>query len=312
MSNINRELPIPVYTLQKQDGGDYVLTIGDNYKYLFKNNNLTNIVWTVTQEYHAHDFWEICLVLRGTSLQRFPNCAPKEMHPGSVYVLRPHDVHCVSPVANRKSHESSNSTVYAHRDIYIPTEKMERLCNTLQTDLYDKLLHSAAPLCTTLSRTETNRLESIINSYPGKSSGFDFTHSVIVQHILCAVLENGMYADSDYPEWIGKLISELNREDFMTKSIPEIIDSVGYNQSYVCRQFKKYTQKTLTDYIHFRKCSYSLSLLANLDIPIAKISHQLNFADQSAYIRIFKSFYNVTPKQYRIKLTKESPYDLWE
>ena len=306
MKDVKKQNYIPVYTLQKlNDQPDYSLLIDNDYRFFFKKGNLTNIVWHVTQEYHSHNFWEICLVIKGNSLQRFPDRAPKPMEPGSVYLLRPHDAHCISPDQIKKpsSMETSN---YIHRDIYIPTEKMKQVCGALREDLYDELLNANEPLNAAISHSETKHLESLLNSYTGKDEDFSFMHTVVVSHILCMLLERRQYNKAEYPEWINTLLANMNREEFMTKDIQEIIRSIGYNQSYVCRQFKKFTSQTLTDYIHFRKCSYSTSLLSNFDIPISKISYRLNFSDQSAYTRIFKSFYRITPGQWRKRLLETS------
>lgn len=107
---------IPVYSLQKlNDFGDYSLLIDNDYRFVFLKGNLTNIVWHVTQEFHSHDFWEICLVIKGNSLQRFPDRSAKQMRPGSVCLLRPHDVHCVSP-DYAKEPPSLEASTYIHRD----------------------------------------------------------------------------------------------------------------------------------------------------------------------------------------------------
>lgn len=309
MNAENEKNEIPVYILKKLNANsDYSLTIDNGFKFIFKRNYLTNTVWHVTQEYHKHNFWEICLVIRGNSLQRFPDRRPIEMSRGSVFILRPDDVHCISPIQTNAPEDLETSN-YLHRDIYILPEKMERLCNALQDNLYTDLLNGETPLFVNLSKTETHRLESLLNTYAGRNDDFDYMHSVIVTHILCAALEHQFYEKAEYPEWLNHLLANLNRENYMTMSIPEIIKTVGYNQSYICRQFKKYTQKTLTDYIHFCKCRYSTTLLSNIDIPISKIAHRLVFADQSAYTRIFKSFYNITPNKWRMQLSQNVSED---
>ncbi len=296
---------IPCYILKRlNDNFDYSLTIDNGFKFVLKSNYLTNTVWHVTQEYHRHNFWEICLVIRGNSLQRFPYSQPIKMGRGSVCILRPDDVHCVSPLQEKEPRDLESSA-YLHRDIYIPLEKMQRLCNAIKENLYSDLSASELPLFFNLSKSETHRLESLLNSYAGRNEDFDYMHSVIVTHILCAALEHQTYNTTEYPDWLNKLLVNLNCENFMTMSIPDIIETVGYTQSYICRQFKKYTQKTLTDYIHFRKCSYSTTLLSNFDIPISQIAHRLNFADQSAYTRLFKQFYHITPNKWRKQLLED-------
>ena len=266
----------PVYTLQKLDGDDnWLLTPKSNYNRLLTHGNLTSVVWRVTQEFHSHDFWEICLILRGNSTQRFLDRS-EPMQPGSVYILRPHDVHCITP-ANPERPDNIRSSPHLHCDLYVPIDKMQRICSAIDERLYDRLLSRERPLSA--------------------------LHSVIVSHILCSVIERQRGTQSSYPSWLTQLIVDLDREDFMTKSVQEIIDTTGYNQSYLCRQFKRYTNQTLVEYIHKRKCNYSISLLPDLGISISQIAQRLHFTDESAYIRTFKQIYNTTPGQWRKKLS---------
>ena len=302
MKNIGIE-NIPTYTLRPSENGNhYVLTMGNNAKTMLLNGNFTSIVWYVTQEFHAHDFWEICLVLRGNSLQRFPNWS-EPMKPGSVYILRPHDVHCITPLQPEMP-ENLQCSHYIHRDIYIPVEKMRHICDSLDKNLYAALFSRDEPLFTVLSADETDKIESSFNYFTMQNENFDFMHTVIVSHILCSVLENRRYAKTVYPAWLTQLLTDLDKEDYMVKDIREIVDSVGYDQSYLCRQFKKYTNQTLVEYIHKRKCSYSAFMLSHTEISVAQIAQRLQFADASTYIRIFKKINSVTPGQYRKRLLK--------
>ena len=306
MSLIQTKNDVPVYTLQPlKSSNHYLLNIDNGIKMMLLNGQLTSVVWHVTQEFHKHNFWEICLVIRGSSMQRFVNKS-EMMHPGSVYIMRPQDVHCISPLQPEMP-PNMQSSPYIHRDIYIPVEKMKRICNALDKNLYDDLNSREYPVSAVLSIGETKRLESSLNYYTSQNEDFDFMHSVLVTHILCSVLENQRYAQKEYPQWLVQLLMNLDREDFMTKTVKEIIEPIGYNQSYICRQFKKYTEQTLVEYIHKRKCSYSLFLISNTETPIAQIAQRLQFADESAFIRTFKRIYGITPGQYRKKLSKELP-----
>lgn len=291
----------PMYSLRKLDQeNNWALTF-ENNQLLLSRGNLSSIVWHVTQEFHCHDFWEISLVLRGNSTQRFLDKS-EPMQTGSVYILRPHDVHCVTPDKHEMPKDLQSSP-YVHRDIYIPIDKMKRICGALDESLYDRLLSRKYPLSALLSADETTRFESTLNYFADLNEDFEMMHSVIVSHVLCSVMENQRYAQIEYPPWLTQLLTNLDREDFMTKSVREIIHTAGYNQSYLCRQFKLYTGKTLVEYIHKRKCSYSVLLLPNLDIPISQIAQRLHFADESTYIRIFKQIYNITPGQWRKQLS---------
>lgn len=292
----------PMYTMRRLDeNNNWALTIENNIQLMLPHGNLSSIVWHVTQEFHYHNFWEISLVLRGSSTQRFLD-KTEPMQPGSVYIMRPHDVHYITP-SELEMPKDMQSSPYVHRDIYIPVEKMKRICGALGETLYEDLLMRKYPLFAQLSAGETNAFESTLNYFAGLNQDFEMMHSIIVSHILCSVMENQRYTQIEYPPWLTQLLVNLDREDFMTKSVKEIIDTIGYNQSYLCRQFKKHTNQTLVEYIHKRKCSYSIFLLPDLGIPISQIAQRLQFSDESAFIRTFKQIYGITPGQWRKQLS---------
>ena len=285
---------IPSSLCQPNKNSSYDLSVA------VKNSKYTRLIWTTHNDFHKHKFWEICIMLKGSGKHFFVDHV-EEMVPGAVWLLRPSDIHCIQPIGSTQNDKTSS---YAHRDIYVKEEKLKRLLDALDPSLYENLLNAKAPLFGMIPLASLKSLESTINYYSLNDENFEFMHTVIVSHILSLIIEQKNYLRHDMPEWINKLITDLNNEDFMTQRMEQIISSVGYTQSYICRQFKKYTQKTLTDYIHFCKCRYSTTLLSNIDIPISKIAHRLVFADQSAYTRIFKSFYNITPNKWRMQLSQ--------
>ncbi len=270
----------------------------ESFAISMNNSVYTRIIWATAPTYHKHSFWEICFAIKGKGIQHFPNRTEPVM-PGSIWILRPDDVHYVETIGDTRSIATS---VYAHRDIYISKQKMQRIADALEEGLYERLLNAPEPLSTVLPPVYTTQLESILNHYSATERDFEFMHSVIVSHILCCVLEQKKSLKKEYPKWLNSLILNLNREEFMIKPMDEIISSTGYSQSYVCRQFRRYMNTTLVQYIREKKCTYSLALLNNLDIPIIDIAYRLRFADESAYINIFKDFYHMTPGQWRKKI----------
>ena len=206
----------PVYSLQPlANGKDYLLCIENGLKLPLPNGNLSTVVWHVTQELHCHDFWEICFVVKGSSIQHFLDRS-ENMHVGSVYIMRPHDVHCISPL-QKEMPQNIQSAPYIHRDIYIPCDKMEKICNALREDLYDDLLSRKYPLSSVLPESEISHLEATLNSF-NDTENFAFMHSVIVSHILCSVLESQRYPTSQLPAWITELLINLPRDWKLTKA----------------------------------------------------------------------------------------------
>lgn len=267
-----------------------------------RNAKFTRIVLRTHNDFHKHRFWEICMVLNGRGKHSFMD-GTYDMHAGTTWILRPDDIHKIVPLPQ----ESPNEPPYSHRDIYLPEETMKRILNGFSEGLYDKLLNAEKPLFSVLPPQELAHLESMISYYSINDSNFEFMHSVLTSHVIaCAIEQNNYIVKNDNPEWLNTLISNLNKIDFMTLPIKEIISSIGYSQEHICREFKKYMGTTLGKYVKRMKCAYSLSLLTDKNIPIVCIANKLYFPDESNYITTFKKIYNITPGEWRKHVYSQS------
>ncbi len=260
-----------------------------------KNSKFTRLVWRTHNDFHNHKFWEICLVLKGKGKHYFPSYT-YDMYAGTMWLLRPHDVHKIVPLPQ----SSSRDTPYAHRDIYIKEDAMKRILDAFDPNLYNTLLTADKPLFSLIPLQELNNIESMISYYSLNESHFDFMHSVLASHVIaCAIEQNNYVVKTDKPEWLNTLLTNLTKIDFMTLPMNEIISTIGYSHEHVCREFKKYMGTTLGKYIQKMKCMYSLSLLTDKNIPIVDIANKLYFPDESNFITTFKKIYNTTPGAWR-------------
>ena len=268
-----------------------------------KNARFTRLVWRTHNNFHKHKFWEICMVLKGKGKHDFLNGKTLDMYAGTMWLLRPDDVHRIRPLPAVAPNDAS----YAHRDIYINDQTMKRILDAFDPTLYDTLMASDEPMFSLLPLQELVNLESMVSYYSLNESNFEFMHAVLASHVIaCAIEQNNYIVKNDKPEWLNNLISNLNKIDFMTLPMKDIISSIGYSQEHVCREFKKHMGTTLGKYIQRMKCLYSLSLLTDKSIPIIDIANKLYFPDESNYIATFKKIYNITPGEWRKHLKNQT------
>lgn len=260
-----------------------------------KNSKFTRLLWYTHNDFHNHKFWEICLVLKGKGKHHFLTHTD-DMFVGTMWLLRPHDVHKIQPFPK----ESSRGIPYAHRDIYIEEATIKRILNAFDENLYDNLLNAEKPLFALIPLEEVTYIESMINHYSLNDENFEFMHAVLASHLIaCAIEQTNYIVKDDKPEWLNALLNNLNNADFMLLPMNEIISSLKYSQEHICRVFKKYMGTTLGKYIKKKKCMYSLSLLTDKSIPIVDIANKLYFPDESNYIAAFRKIYHITPGEWR-------------
>ena len=78
-----------------------------------------------------------------------------------------------------------------------------------------------------------------------------------------------------------------------------IAEELEMNLSYLCREFKKNTGKTIGEYINERKIREAKRLLRTSDRSLMEIADLLGFSSQSYFHRVFKRMEGVTPTEYR-------------
>ena len=73
----------------------------------------------------------------------------------------------------------------------------------------------------------------------------------------------------------------------------------GIKTTYLCRQFKEYTGRTVVDYIIHRRIEFALVLLRSSKDKILQICMKTGFNDVSYFNRKFKAIVGVPPATYR-------------
>ncbi|AZA51918.1 AraC family transcriptional regulator [Chryseobacterium sp. G0201] len=101
------------------------------------------------------------------------------------------------------------------------------------------------------------------------------------------------------PIWV-KQIDELLHETYTEKlNLKGLSNTLNIHPIHLSRDFNKYFQCNLGDYVRKLKINKSLSILPTNEKSLTEIALECGFADQSHFIRCFKENMGVTPLKYR-------------
>lgn len=81
--------------------------------------------------------------------------------------------------------------------------------------------------------------------------------------------------------------------------IQEIADKLSLNRSYLYKIFKDYTGYSIKDYILHVKLEKSKELLQDSRLSISEVAISIGYSDPLQFSKIFKKFYNKSPRAYR-------------
>lgn len=248
---------------------------------------------------HSHDFWEFSYVLKG-SVKHYVNFDYTEtLTPGYLLIFRPSDIH---------SFDDINEVNCNHRDILFSTRLFKEICDFVNTDIYNNLLSSPAPISIPLSEENEKDLEELLNNFNSiDSSKMTIKYSIaksIGAYLLILYNFYICFKTEKYSKEFNKLLSILKSPSVLQKGIPELVKKAGYSHGHLCRLFTKSTGKTLLFSLTKYRMLFAASLLKNTDIGLDEISTRVGYESISHFISTFRSFHGITPHKYKNQFTK--------
>jgi AraC family transcriptional regulator len=101
------------------------------------------------------------------------------------------------------------------------------------------------------------------------------------------------------PGWITIVYELLNDKWNETITLNGLSQVAGVNPITISKHFPAYFGCTLGDYLRKLKVARSLSLIKQEGTPLTQTAHLCNFSDQSHFIRNFRNYTSLSPKQYQ-------------
>lgn len=252
-------------------------------------------------EQHTHYFWEFTYSIKGTVDNIVSGVPIKTKEFRKIVLIKPKDTHEIF----KDTSNGDNPDEY-HRDVYVFPDKMRKICDFLSPTLYNELLNSKNPIVIDCKNENLEALEYTLNllktsmSYSKENMTYlEQLHTTVIFQLLGFYLKSERSNAKRYPDWIEDFFEKLKSEEFLRKDIQDIIKEYNYSHGHICREFKKYVNKTMVQALNESRIIYSSILLADKSLSILEIAMRLNFSSQSAYINAFKSIYEVSPNKWR-------------
>lgn len=118
---------------------------------------------------------------------------------------------------------------------------------------------------------------------------YDFTHRV------------SQAKQNKYSAPITTCIHSIENQLYSEITLNQLSAICHLSPNYLSSLFKKEVGISFSEYIQQQRIEEAKKLLTYTSYPILDIGSLLNFTDQSYFIKVFKKFTGITPKQYRNK-----------
>lgn len=135
----------------------------------------------------------------------------------------------------------------------------------------------------------------------------DSYSKVSIEVLLMQICETLINVKEDsyktMPCWVNKF-KELLHDDSSKLNLKYLSDQLDIHPVHISRSVPKYLSTSLGEYIRQHKIKKAIPLLLDSTYSLTEIGYKLGFSDQSHFIRVFKSYFNMNPSFYRKNLNK--------
>lgn len=252
----------------------------------------TNYIHIPEQEIHNHTFWEIFIILNGNCIHTV-NGKTSKLPAGTIMFLRPFkDSHFFQKFNDDDS--------YRHRDFYIDDDDMRKWCDYVSPSIYDELNNPDDPVYLTVSPTSINFFEEMIFAPNYSAQNLNVqknVHFSIIITLLTKILIAKLPKMAS--SWINELVQKLKNPENFSFTVEQLIADTPYSHCHICKEFNKYTGKTIINFFTIQKMNHASYLLMNTNMKVIDIANAVGYESPKNFINQFTKIFSMPPSQWR-------------
>jgi AraC family transcriptional regulator len=223
--------------------------------------------------FHAHVNPHISFVLRGGSREKRGQMS-YERRPGEIHFYTEGEIH---------------QTVPAMQSTHINLELEASFLRSYDISLNG--IQEVAALHADMQFVMLKMTKELFNA--------DGHLSPFVQLLLSVIPENGLEQKRNIPSWVPVVRALLNDRWNEYPTLHDLATATNVHPVTISKYFRRYFMCTLGEYMRKLKISKSITLLQEPGRSLTEIAYCCGFADQSHFIRNFKTCTGLLPKEAR-------------
>ena len=258
----------------------------------------------VTQ-YHCHDYYELYIHLHGGEYMGVDN---------KLYLLKPNQVYIFPPFCMHGLSCTEQMKNYERAFLNISPEVMRSLgCGQLDLDQFLQARASGGHHTYQLSDPDAERFVSCIRQIEAAQSREpdaleryqDYTHMMTLLNLLCQVIRRTVPVKDEGTSnsAIQDVLTYINNHYTQPLRINDLAHRFGISESYLSHEFSRFTNRSVYDYVLYRRVTLARQLMLGTD-SLNAIAYQCGFNDYSNFLRSFSKVVGLSPKQYRKQLDR--------
>ena len=191
----------------------------------------------------------------------------------------------------------------------------KKVCDYLRMGIYEEIIENKQCLYCTVSDFQIDYFEAqlgyICNS-TDQNYDSPLSEALLLINSTLSTILSSFYIHQNsidqtaYPAWLKEFLRRFTNLGYIQGGIDKLMENISYDQSYVCRVFKKYTGQTITEHLNKMRLNCARTFLSHTNMSIATIVEEIGLSNYSYFVKLFKKNYGLTPIQYRLQTKKRN------
>ncbi|MDD3238726.1 MAG: AraC family transcriptional regulator [Lachnospira sp.] len=128
----------------------------------------------------------------------------------------------------------------------------------------------------------------------------DETMNSLLNILLIAIMKSVTVSEKPETEnRISKIIDYIEQNHTKDIKLQDITDHFYMSKYYLCHEFKKYTNRTIVEYINSVRVSHAQQLIVETKQSFTDIAEATGFSSSTHFYRTFKAIAGISPSQFR-------------
>ncbi len=260
---------------------------------------------------HWHYFAEIIYVTEGCGMMEYDDRS-YSVETGDLLIFPPkvvHSVYATTHVALKYDVIKFDANMLTVNSSYTP--RIASILETVRTSSAVSPIFHADELAGIPIDYFFN---ACINELNSKEYGYDIqVHSLIcaiIVHLLRVWAAKGFSPKTapvtkDTDADIDNITEYIDAHSGDNILVEDLAVMCNMSYSYFAKRFREIYGKTCKEYIEFIRICKADDMLLFTDYPLDYISQEMGFTDSSHFIKTYKKFRNITPKQRRLQYQRK-------
>lgn len=253
---------------------------------------------------HCHDFYELYIHIQGGQLFSLDNHV-YEMQPNQLYIIPPFSMHGFDI-----KQELIN---YERAFLYISTDTLHRAaCSQIDLDQLFQAKAFSGQFQFAMTPEDTQQCKDLIiqlkqnQQIDGSIARFkDFSFLLQILNIIYKTIEqsNSIEAHNVCNNILHEIWIYINEHYMEPINVTMLAKRFGVSVSYLAHEFKKYTNRSVYDYILYRRVMLAKKLIPTC-LSLNSVAEQSGFESYSNFSRVFNKVVGLSPNAYK-KMLRE-------